>query len=98
MTFLPRAGVKSVDSIESVNGKHAVIEVSIEGAHVRSRMSWVVFAGLRPYALRWIQTLNQGAGSIGTDEPEASEPAKAHDQETRSNPGACVTVDTYDVE
>src|SRR5579875_1409341 len=64
MTFLPHARVKSVDWIEPADNKHAVIEISTKGALARSRMHWPVFAGLRPYALRWIRTANEGAETV----------------------------------
>jgi hypothetical protein len=98
MTFLPHARVKSVDWIEPADNKHAVIEISIKGALARSRMHWPVFAGLRPYALRWIRTVNEGAETVVRfKDPEANGPVRVNDQETRSDPEPSVTVDNYHV-
>ncbi len=80
MTFLPRGCVKSADWIEPANHKHAVIEISIHGALARLRMPWRVFAGLRPYALRWIRAVNQAASPITIEESEPNGPAKADDR------------------
>lgn len=96
MTFLPRARVKSADWIEPVSSKHAVIELSVQGALGRSRMAWSVFAGLRPYALRWIRTVNPAARPVTiTAGLEATGDPRVGDRETQTKPEPSVTVDDY---
>ena len=98
MTFLPRARVKSADWIEPANSKHAVIEISVQGALARTRMPWSVFAGLRPYALRWLRVINQAASPVMIrEELEATELPGVGDLETESKTEASVVVDGYHV-
>lgn len=58
MTFFPLRAVKHADWIEPTAGSGARMGLNLQGASVSLRLSLPVFAGLKPYGLRWIQGVN----------------------------------------
>ncbi len=60
MTYLRISSVRSAEWIESPNDGSAVLQICLQGRETHSMVSWRVFAGLRPYALRWIEAVNRG--------------------------------------
>lgn len=58
MTCLPLQRVSCINCVGSGNDHQAAIQTYLKGMKVQSRISWPVFSGLEPYALRWVEAVN----------------------------------------
>ena len=76
MTYLPLRCVRSVNWIESHNGRQAAIGVCLKGAKAELRHTWPVFSGLKPYALRWVEAVESSVNAVGREYNSPEGPAE----------------------
>jgi hypothetical protein len=58
MTWLHLRRVRLAEWVERTDSNSATLRISLQGTGSHSEVSWPVFSGLRPYALRWIDAVN----------------------------------------
>jgi hypothetical protein len=58
LTFLPLKKVGSARWCESPDGHAAVLQVALQGSNCRLLLSWQIFGGLKPYALRFLEAVD----------------------------------------
>lgn len=63
MTFLPLSRIQSAGWIEPSQDGSALLRIDLHGEETHSQVNWHVLAGLKPYALRWIQMVNNAANT-----------------------------------
>jgi len=57
MTHLPLRRVRSAGWTDPHDGCQPAITVCLQGAKTEQRLSWAVYSGLKPYALRWVDAV-----------------------------------------
>ena len=78
VSFFPLARVSQPEWIESTDKDQAIVQVYLRGRSLEHRLSWRVFRGLKPYALRWIEALNH---LLREHAPECLHPEQAREPE-----------------
>ena len=64
MTHLPLRCVRSVDWADPHDGRQSAITVCLKGAKTEQRLSWAVYSGLKPYAVRWVEAVESAVKAL----------------------------------
>lgn len=84
MTHLPLQRVRLVDWTERQDGRPASIRVILKGTTGEYVLTWPVFLGLKPYALRWLRATESLVAAMERD-PSALETITKRRGEDRSD-------------
>jgi len=71
VTYLPLRCLRSVDWADPHDGRQSAITVCLKGAKTELRLSWPVFSGLKPYALRWVEAVESSVKTLGREKDRA---------------------------
>lgn len=69
MAYFPLACFRSAEWIEPDNCAAATLQLSLRGKNSQLKITWPVFAGLKPYALLWISEVNEIVEALGREKP-----------------------------
>ena len=94
MTYLPIQRVRLVDWMEPRDGRRASMRVCLKGKNGESVLSWPVYPGLKPYALRWSTVVNSMAAARATPKSH-SETVLLHGEEDGADSAAPGSTDDH---
>ncbi len=69
MSYLPLCRVRSAEWIDPADRADAALHLSLRGKNSHLEISWRVFPGMKPYALRWISAVNDIVKRLRVEEP-----------------------------
>jgi hypothetical protein len=80
MTYLPLRRVRSAEWIDRDNRTGASLRISLQGRKSHLEVSWPVFAGMKPYALRWNNAVNSVLESLRGEDPIGADLARRENE------------------
>lgn len=80
MTYMPLSRVRSAEWVSSANGSDSTLRISLQGRKSHLDMSWPVFTGMQPYAVRWIDAVNESVNSLLVRGPLPKDQASKNDE------------------
>ena len=86
MTYLPLRCLRSVDWADPHDGRQSAITVCLKGAKTELRLSWPVYSGLKPYAVRWVKAVQSSVKVLRRE--------YSHPEELIEPSGQCTTQST----
>ena len=88
-TYLPLRCLSSVDWADPHDGCQSAIRVCLKGAKSELRLSWPVYSGLEPYAIRWVEAVESSVKTSGRESGHREKLIHQRDQcTTQSTSGA----------
>ena len=89
MTHLPLRCLSSVNWADPHDGRQPAITVCLKGAKTEQRLSWAVYSGLEPYAVRWVEAVESAVKAFRREYSHPEELIEQRGQyTTRSTSGA----------